>query len=61
MQRSTKFCEGDIVTDYRGKFHYLLIQYIRTNEDYDLFSALCLTNGKQHVWGFDHIVFYKVA
>jgi hypothetical protein len=61
MPRSTDFCEGDIVRDYKGKRHYLLINFIRTNEDYDLFFALCLENGNSNTWGFDHFVYRKVA
>lgn len=61
MQRCTNFETGDILADWQGKYHYLLLEFIKTNGDFDLFQALLLENGKRSVWGFDKMAFNKVA
>jgi len=61
MQRYTDFQVGDIVADWRGKYHYLLLEFVKSNGEFDLFQALLLENGKRSVWGFDNMVYNKVA
>lgn len=61
MQHSTNFQEGDILVDYLDRYHYLLLRYEITNEEWDLFFAILLENGKQNIWGFNNSSFIKVA
>ena len=61
MQRSTNFDVGDIVLDCMGRRYYLLLSYIKTVDDWDLYRAIHLENGKISVWSFSHITYNKVA
>ena len=61
MQRFTDFQVGDIISDWQGKHHYLLLEFVKSNGGFDLFQALLLENGKRSVWGFDNMAFNKVA
>ena len=61
MQPSTSFKTGDILVDYQGKYHYLLLSYIKTSVEWDFYNAILLEKNVTKVWGFNHYAYEKVA
>jgi hypothetical protein len=59
MQRSTNFCEGDIVV-FKGDY-YLLLEYASSGEHFDVFKSLLLRNSKVDFWVFSNKTHKKVA